>query len=177
MASTTRPATGSTSWRQAGSVSSIQPGAGPGLGGAAHGGQAGDAVQPQVGQPARLDDLGGLGGGDRAVRRARGGGGHLGGEVPVDRAAGPAQQLLQLSEHAREVAPTRAHAAQEPAEAERVVASPAGLVRVVRPVGGAEAERRPGHARTTRDAGAGKADSRSARMVITLRRAPATGRS
>ena len=125
MAATTFSASGSISALQAGRVCSTHSTRDQASGPLDAGGQVGDLVEPQVGQPQRLGDGGALGLGGRLVAGGELADRALPGEVPVDRAAGPAHQLLQLGEQrhlAQQVlgGAAPADAAEQRAQAERV---------------------------------------------------------
>ena len=126
IAATTFSASGSISAVQAGSVCSTHSTRDQAAVALDAGGQLGDLVEPEVGQPQRLGDGGPLGLGRRLVPGGELADRALPGEVPVHRAAGPAHQLLQLGEQrhlAQQVlraTPPPRDAAEQRAEAERV---------------------------------------------------------
>jgi hypothetical protein len=108
---------------------------GPGQAAVDAGREFGRLLQPQVGQPQRLGDRRPLRLGGGLVAGGELADGALAGEVPVDRAAGPAHQLLQLGEQRHlpqqvlrgAAARAEARAAEEGAEPERVAGVAAGV--------------------------------------------------
>jgi hypothetical protein len=160
IASTTRPATGSTSCRHAGRVSSTQPVRVQAC-----------ASPPAAGRPVTASS-------QRSASRHASTTWVVSAAVTGRSAArvacvatsaarsqftGPPVQLISFCSCPNmpaEVAPTRPRPPRTPPRPNGSLPPPAGLVRVVRPVGGADAERRPG-SRPTTARGPGKgSDSR-----------------